>query len=310
MQGLWFMLKGKLDFSIPDQYVAKIRAVYPNLSLDRLEFNQDGMNNDVVIVNQKLVCRFPKTDWAREALKEEIKILQVAQKYIDLSIPQLDYVEDGFVSYSFIHGEPLSRHQLFKLDPLTQEKVIEQLGQFFHQLHSISGDVVAASNILTSVAEQSQKEMLDLYEQVQQVIFPYLWKHQRTWVHEHFEPLVNGKLSLDTSHVLIHGDLGCYHILFDPDKQAINGIIDFGTAGIGNPAIDLAALLDNHGETVLKRMSKYYSGVEKLIDQARFRAGVVWLQWALIGLQHKDTELLLAHLGSSARDIKPIGASW
>jgi hypothetical protein len=45
-------------------------------------------------------------------------------------------------------------------------------------------------------------------------------------------------------------------------------------------------------------------------DRARFRAGVVWLQWALMGVQHKDTELLLAHIGSSARDIKPIGALW
>ncbi len=117
---------------------------------------------------------------------------------------------------------------------------------------------------------------------------------------------MNGTLNLDTSNVLIHGDLGCYHILFNPDKQAITGTIDFGTAGIGNPAIDLAALLDNHGEAVLKRMSKYYSGVEALIEQARFRAGVVWLQWALIGMQNKDVELLLAHIGSSARDIQPI----
>ena len=268
--------------AIPEQYMAKIRAVYPNISLDQLEFNQDGMNNDVVIVNQQLVCRFPKTDWAKEDLKKEIKILQLAQKFIDLPIPQVDHMEDDLVSYPFIHGEPLSQNQLFRLDSLAQERVIEQLGQFFQQLHSISEDVLAASNIPPSVAERSQKEMLNLYEQVQQIVFPYLWKHQRTWVHEHFEPILSGSLTLDTSSVLIHGDLGCYHILFDPNKQVISGIIDFGTAGIGNPGIDLAALLDNHGEAVLKRMSKYYSEVEKLIDQARFRAGVVWLQWALM----------------------------
>jgi aminoglycoside 2''-phosphotransferase len=296
--------------TIPNHYIGKIQAFYPNLSLDSLEFNQDGMNNDVVIVNQQLGCRFPKTDWAKEALKSEVKILQVTQKFIDLPIPLLDHVEDDFVSYPFIHGEPLSRYQLLKLDSLVQEKVIEQLGQFFQQLHLISKDVLTASNIVSSVAERSRDEMLHLYEQVQQVLFPHLWKHQCTWVHEHFEPLVSGSLTLDASPVLIHGDLGCYHILFDLDKQAISGIIDFGTAGMGSPAIDLAALLDNYGEAVLKRMSKYYSGVEVLIDQARFRAGIVWLQWALIGVQHKDIELLLAHIGSSARDIQPIGTSW
>lgn len=296
--------------TIPDHYIKKIRAVYPNLSLDQLELNQDGMNNDVVIVNQQLVCRFPKNEWAKEDLKTEVKILQVARQFIDLPIPDLDRVEEDFVSYPLIRGIALSRHQLFRLELLAQEKVIEQLGQFYQQLHSIPSDAVAAANIPSSIAERSREDMIALYEQVQQILFPHLWRHQQTWVHEHFEPLVSGTLDLGTPSVLIHGDLGCYHILFDPEQQSLSGIIDFGTAGTGSPAIDLAALLDNHGEAVLKRMSKYYSGVEALIDQARFRAGIVWLQWALMGVQNKDTEILLAHIGSSARDIQPIGASW
>jgi aminoglycoside 2''-phosphotransferase len=296
--------------TIPDHYIEKIRTVYPHLPLNQLEFNQDGMNNDVVIVDQQLVCRFPKSDRAKEDLKNEVKILQAIHSFIDLPIPHLQHIADDSVSYSFIRGEPLSRHQLFKLDSATQEKVIEQLGRFYQQLHSISGDIIAASNIPVSVAARSREEMLALYEQVQQILFPHLWKHQRTWVHEHFEPLINGTLNLNSSTTLIHGDLGCYHILFDPDQQRLSGIIDFGTAGVGNPAIDLAALLDNHGETILKRMSKYNSGVEPFMDQARFWAGTVWLQWALLGVQHKDTGLLLAHVGSSARDILPIGASW
>ncbi|MBE9170281.1 aminoglycoside phosphotransferase family protein [Pleurocapsales cyanobacterium LEGE 06147] len=209
------------------------------------------MNNDVVIVNQQLVCRFPKTDRAKADLVNEVKILRIVRRFIDLPIPQLDRVEDAFVSYPFIRGEPLSRHQLLRLDSLAQEKVIEQLGQFYQQLHSIPRDAIAASNIASSVAERSREEMLDLYEQVQQILFPHLWKHQRTWIHEHFEPLVSGSLNLDSSAVLIHGDLGCYHILFDPNKQLLSGIIDFGTAGMGDPAIDLASLLDNHGEALV-----------------------------------------------------------
>lgn len=292
--------------TIPNHYIEKIQSVYPNMALNQLEFNQDGMNNDVVIVNHQLVCRFPKTDWAKEDLKYEVEILQIAQRLVDLPIPRLEHVEDNFVSYPLIDGEPLSRHQLLNLNPLIQEKVIEQLGQFFQQLHATSEDVLMASNVPPSPAERSRDDILKLYEQVQQVLFPYFWKHQRIWVHEHFEPFIRGTLNFDTSPVLIHGDLGCYHILFNPDKQEISGIIDFGTAGLGNPAIDLAALLDTHGEAALKRLSKYYSGVEAFIDQARFRAGIVWLQWALMGVQHQDTGLLLAHIGSSARDILPI----
>ncbi len=40
--------------NIPSSYLKKIRAIYPNISLDHLGFNQDGMVNDVVIVNHEL----------------------------------------------------------------------------------------------------------------------------------------------------------------------------------------------------------------------------------------------------------------
>jgi aminoglycoside 2''-phosphotransferase len=103
---------------IPNHYLEKIRAVYPNLSLDRLELNQDGMNNDVVIINHQIVCRFPKTDETKEDLKNEVKVLQIIQPFIDLPIPYLEHVEGDFVSYPFIPGEALSRHRLFKLDSL------------------------------------------------------------------------------------------------------------------------------------------------------------------------------------------------
>lgn len=294
--------------TIPDHYIQKIQAVYAN-SIDRLEFNQDGMNNDVVIVNQQLVYQFAKTDWAKENLKNEVKVLQIAQQFIELPTPHLDHIEDGFVSYPLIPGKALSRNQLLKLDSFAQEKVIEQLGQFLYQLHSISQEALAAANIATSVAERSPSQILNFYEQVQQVLFPYLWKHQHTWVHEHFELFLSGSLHLDSPTNLVHGDLGCYHILFDPTKQVISGVIDFGTAGIGNSAIDLAALLDNYGELIVERLSKYYPAIETSIDQARFQAGLVWLQWAMMGVQHQDTGLLLAHIGS-ARDILPVGSSW
>jgi aminoglycoside 2''-phosphotransferase len=295
---------------IPDDYIEKIRAVYPNSSLERVEFNQDGMNNDVIIIDQQLVCRFPKTKWAKQTLAIEVKILQLVQSFIDLPIPQIELVEEDFVSYPFIGGEALSRNKLLRLESSAQEKVIAQLGEFYQQLHSIPNDVLETSGIAASVAERTREDMLHLYQKTQEILFPYLWKHQRTWVHEHFEPLVEGNLTLEASPVLIHGDLGCYHILFNSEQQRISGIIDFGTAGLGNPAIDFASLLDNYGEPVVKRMAPYYSDLESLIDQARFRAGTVWLQWALMGVQQQDTELLLAHIGSSARDIQPLGVPW
>ncbi len=48
--------------NIPSSYLEQIRAVYPNVSFDHLDCNQDGMVNDVIVINHDLVCRFAKTE--------------------------------------------------------------------------------------------------------------------------------------------------------------------------------------------------------------------------------------------------------
>ena len=87
----------------------------------------------------------------------------------------------------------------------------------------------------------------------------------------------------------------------------MSGIIDFGTAGLGDPASDMAVLLSNYGESMVRAI---YPGLTHLMDRARFIAGTAMLQWALAGVQNQDTEMLLAHIGQSALDFKPVGTPF
>lgn len=222
--------------NIPSSYLEKILAVYPNISFHHLDFNQDGMVNDVVVVNHDLVCRFAKTEWGKEVLAHEAKVLELAQRYIDLRVPRFEHLEEGFVSYRFIQGEPLSRNTLVKLSADKQARVISQLATFHQQLHSIPRLVLDNAGVSSSDAEREPEDWLLLYEQVQKTLFPHLWRHQQTWIHELFAPVVSGELNLSYTPVLIHGDLAVYHILFDPVSESISGIIDFGTAGLGDRA--------------------------------------------------------------------------
>ena len=120
--------------------------------------------------------------------------------------------------------------------------------------------------------------------------------------------MLTSELDLNYTPVIIHGDLGVYHILFDPTTQSISRIIDFGTAGLGDPATDVAVLLGNYGEEFVRCL--VYPGLTHLIDRARFIAGTAMLQWALAGVQNQDTEMLLAHIGQSALDFKPVGTPF
>lgn len=292
--------------NIPSSYLEKIRAVYPNISFEALDFNQDGMVNDVVIVNHQIVCRFAKDDWGKEALSHEAKVLEVLPNYVELRVPHFEHLEEGFVSYRFIKGEPLSRNTLLKLTEASQARIISQLARFHQQLHSIPNEVLVNAGVSSSGAERSCEDWLELYKQVQETLFPHLWRHQQTWIHELFAPVVTGELSLSYTPVLIDGDLPVYHILFDPISESISGLIDFGTAGLGDPACDIAVQLNNYGESIVRRMQSDYPMLPDVINRARFWVGTLELQWALAGMKYNDTSLLLAHIGLT-KDVQLVG---
>jgi aminoglycoside 2''-phosphotransferase len=303
---LFVVLISGFTVNIPFSYLEKIRAIYPNISIDHLDFNQDGMVNDVVIVNHKIVCRFAKDDWGKQVLSHEAKVLEVVQKYVELRVPYFEHLEKGFVSYRFIKGEPLSRNTLLKLSETSQTRIISQLARFHQQLHSIPNEVLVNAGVSSSGAERSREDWLQLYEQVQETLFPHLWRHQQTWIHELFAPIIAGELDLTYTPLLIDGDKAVYHILFDPISESISGLIDFGTAGLGDPACDIAVQLGNYGESIVRRMESDYPMLLSVIDRARFWVGTLELQWALAGIKFNDISLSLAHIGL-AREVQPVG---
>lgn len=292
--------------NIPSFYLDKIRAVYPNISFNHLDFNQDGMVNDVVVVNHEFVCRFAKKDWGKQVLSHEAKVLEVVQRYVDLPIPRFEHLEEGFVTYRYLKGEPLSRNTLLKLSKTAQTRVISQLATYHQQLHSIPTEVLAQAGVSSSDTVRTRKDWLQLYKEVQETLFSYLWRHQQTWIHELFAPVVSGELDLSYTPVLIHGDLAVYHILFNPDSQSISGIIDFGVTGLGDPACDIATQLSNYGENIVQLMESDYPLLSNVINRSRFWVGTLELQWSLIGVKYNDVSLSLAHIGLP-REVQPIG---
>ena len=60
--------------------------------------------------------------------------------------------------------------------------------------------------------------------------------------------------------VLVHRDLGCEHVLYDPLLGSISGIIDWEAAAVGDPAIDFAGLIRGLGRDFAGRVAKHYKG--------------------------------------------------
>lgn len=88
--------------------------------------------------------------------------------------------------------------------------------------------------------------------------------------------------------MLKHGDFGTTNILFDLPRQMISGILDFGGAGLGDPAYDFAGLLSSYGEAFLQRCIMTYPEIEAFWDRIIFYQGTFALLEALFGIENHD----------------------
>lgn len=285
-----------------DAFIGRIQRAAPDLAIDRIEVNQEGMVNDVVVINGEIVFRFPKTAWGQRSLAAEVALLEVIRDRVPVPVPHPVVHDETMASYRMIQGEPLTRESVFRMTANDRAAVLGQFGTFLNELHMIPA--AALAGVATSDAVRTRDETLSFYDQVQEVIFPLLYQHQRQAVRDLFAPVISGQLELHVDPVLIHGDLAPYHILLDPAAPAIAGVIDFGTAGLGDPATEIATLLVHYGERIVNQMTTTYPISPELSERARFRAGCLELEWALIGVRGNDASMLVAHIGG-ARDYAP-----
>lgn len=292
---------------VRQEYVARIRETFPDLSLDELTVNEEGLVNDVVIVNGRRVFRFPKSEWAREALQHEARMLALARRYVNLRLPLYDVLEEDLASYELISGKALLHDDILRYDEATQDALAETLAIFLRQLHEIPRSELEENRVPVSATVRSNQEWLTFYEDVEREIVPMLMSDSKEWVRRLFAPLLASDDFPAYEPRFINGDLAPYHVLCDRQAGKINGIIDFGTAGLGDPAVDFGCLITNYGESFLGRMARHYPAIDEHVKRARFWAGAVELWWVLNGLRSDDRSWFAVHIGR-ARDVRTITA--
>jgi aminoglycoside 2''-phosphotransferase len=85
------------------------------------------MINDVVVVNEELVFRFPKNDYGRKASAGEVAVLRAVQPRVGVAIPDPFYAGADAIAYRRLPGETLSRELLLSLPSAAQQRLAEDL---------------------------------------------------------------------------------------------------------------------------------------------------------------------------------------
>ena len=273
-------------------FINAITKAYPDLQINSAVQNSIGQYNTVIIINDELVFRFPKHDESMQTLKTETAILRELQNRLSIPIPKPIYeqwqpreIGQVFIGYEMLHGEMLWGKTVRECtNKNTLQAWAKQLGTFLHELHSIpiedfDIDLPLQDNVDT---------WKDMYAQIQGKLFEYMRPDARQQVTDHFENYFNALETYNFTPTLRHGDFGTVNILYEGND--ITGIIDFGYAGLGDPAIDLAAIISPVGydEDFLRRFEMVYPDIQPMLERARFYVGTFALDEALYGFDHND----------------------
>lgn len=275
-----------------DLLTQRIRESCPELQLSSVRQIGAGQYNDVLVVNEQWIFRFPRFAEGIRSLEIEIAILRGIRSAVSLEVPEPVFtafepstVGCVFAGYRMLGGEPLLRERLAQIDDeATLDQLAAQLGGFLRELHSISAQDAIHSELPSPGPVEPWS---NLYRRIQIELFPLMAAESRGRASALFETFLADPFNVAVQPVLVHGDFGGSNILFDPEYGAISGVIDFGSAHLGDAALDLAALA-TYGEPFLQRIAASYPLDEALTRRARFYLGTFALQEALYGVEHDD----------------------
>jgi aminoglycoside 2''-phosphotransferase len=176
------------------------------------------------------------------------------------------------------------RSPLLTQDETVRHALAAQLAGFLQTLHSVPADALPSDLPM----QDGHAPWVDVYRRIRDKLFPLMRPASRALLAGHFESFLDQTANATQQPVLRHGDFGPSNILFDAVSHTISGIIDFGSAGRGDPAVDVAGMMGpfGYGEAFVRSFTAVYPAVETFLDRARFYAGTFAAQEALWGLEH------------------------
>lgn len=247
---------------LEEKRLSLVKKTFPHLEINEVQINNNGWDHDILIINNEIVFRFPKSEHLLTKVIDEMQILdRLALKRPIIKIPKYEpvYWNNKFiaVTYAFLKGQSLSDYIDFPINEDPENAKL--ISDFLTKLHSIDISDMNDTNLETiHILHYWEK----LYASVKKNVFPFLNTYQQNEISEVFIPFINNYTTITDKKTLIHGDLTASNIIFNKTRNQIYGIIDFTDAQFGDPAFDFAGLYWTFGPDFTQRVLSGYSSSE------------------------------------------------
>ena len=220
-------------------YVEQIREAFPEFRFRRARLIDSGLENVVVVVDDEWIFRFPRSERRRLAFAYELQLLLTLRQNTEIDLPDYRYVAPGarFGGYPMVKGKPLDIGHFQSLDHAARCQALSQFADFLNALHGLS-----PARVLNGAAPRRNTAKNDF-------VAAYL-EQQRKFLAYRLDADLLGRIDrFYTGYAahqpyperITHGDIDDHHVLLGGQPGKL-GVIDFGDAAIGDPALDFAFL--------------------------------------------------------------------
>jgi aminoglycoside 2''-phosphotransferase len=264
-----------MDQSTRETYLAKLKAQFPELSYERAELVTYGWDHDVLVLDDRLVFRFPKSAQYLNRLGAEIRLTAYLLPRLPVAIPHYTYVAEAYAfgGYEKIAGVEMRGEVFAQLTAESQAAIAVEIGAFLSALHQVPPALLQEFGYEPTPEgpRWSVPQTQSVLQALRQDVFAQLAQDEIRFIEAQFADYL--ALSCDVALVPIHRDLTGDHILVDPDVGCVAGVIDFADAQVNDPALDFAGLWA-FGERFVKVVLDCYTGAidADFLARSRFPA--------------------------------------
>jgi aminoglycoside 2''-phosphotransferase len=291
------------------QYTAMITDLFPEVEIGSVRRIEQGWDNVVLEIDAELLFRFPRRPELEPQLIKEMRLLPRLADLLPLAVPHPLYVCQGgerctipFYGYRKIGGVPLAKEH-FASDGT--QRLVRQLAGFLSALHRVPRQLAGEVGLPLNSAREWREHYRRFYERVRRVVFPRLDAPVRARCSARWDEFLQRDENFHFSPVLVHRDLVAEHILCRPESWTVTGVIDWGDATMGDPAIDFTGLLLDCGSAVAKQVLDHYQGEidQTLWGRTSFYAYLLPFYEVLYGLDMEDPRYVSQGLDRLRQDV-------
>jgi len=251
-----------VNSKIDKVYFEIFKKHFPDLKSEEVKALFEGNDHWVFVVKDK-TFRFPKAP--REIDPKRATFLKKFASSSPLPLPLIEIYRDeetgiNYEINDFIHGISFYHDiaETFNKEELLA--VAQKLGEFLSSVHAFPIDEARKLNVdemnptdFWAYMEQNE----NAYPKFKREIFPYISDNEQKWIEKLFTDYISMIKEEPFKTMVIHSDMWVYHIIVDPKKHALSGVIDFGPR-IADPANDFKAF-EYYGSEFVKEVYKNYS---------------------------------------------------